>query len=155
MKENEFNIESIDVLKKMQREKYKGWTKYLIPFCSKYFDAKLSLKFTQKELSELYEMKVSIDTLRILRNKYKEENLNTSQKRLPISPITISPSDEKKEVNTMSPNNGKLSQQEREEKNKLLEKAIKNMADFDNRPAGERTELDDLIDKHQQLKSKG
>lgn len=140
----------IEQIKKIRNNGYRGWAIYLIPFCKNYFDAEVSAAFIQQELLELYDFQISIHTLRFIRTKYKKSLSEQSSQPNPINQSKVAP---KTEIKTITPHSGKLPS--REEKKELLEKAIKNMADFDNRPNGERTQLDDLIDKHQQLKNKG
>ena len=145
------DLGDIEQIKKIKKNGYRGWASYLIPFCKSYFDANISVAFIQQELLELYEFQISIHTLRFIRKKYRKslvEELSqpglTTKKTVTYLPKT--------EVKPIAPNHRKLSPQEREEKDKLLEMAIKNMADFDNRPTERRTELDDLIERQQQQK---
>lgn len=146
------DLGDIEQIKKIKKNGYRGWASYLIPFCKSYFDANISVAFIQQELLELYEFQISIHTLRFIRKKYRkslaekltQSDLTNKKTVLPVLPKT--------EIKPIAPNHRKLSPEEREEKNQVLERVIKEMADFDNRPTENRTELDDLLERQQQKK---
>ncbi len=145
------DLGDIEQIKKIKKNGYRGWASYLIPFCKSYFDANISVAFVQQELIELYDFQISIHTLRFIRTKYRKSLVEELSEFDLINQKTVLP---KTEVKPIAPNHRKQSPQEREEKNQLLERVIKEMADFDNRPTKNRTELDDLLERQRQERLK-
>lgn len=145
MKNNDFEI--IEKIKQLKNNGNIGWAKHLIPICKIYFDDHLPLSFIKIKIAELYHFDVSIHTLKSIRTKYKKSLSEQIPQPDVTNKTTVVP---KIEIKPISPNSGRLPSQE--EKDQLLEKVIKNMADFDNKSTENRTELDDLIEQQQQKK---
>lgn len=158
MDEIKFNIESIEEIKRMQKDNLTGWSKYLASYCKVFFDAKASLPHTRKRLAEFYDINVGIDTLRILRNKYRaeaEKNLSPT-KANSTTPISLSPSvsksptEVKTELNTIPNQKKRLSKEEQE---KLIEEAVKAMEEAEHRAAYPKNDFDDYLERQQAKKN--
>ena len=147
MENNDFEI--IEKIKQLKINGNIGWAKHLIPICKSYFDDDLPLSFIKVKIAELYHFDVSIHTLKSIRTKYKKSIREKSSLSDLTNKTTVV---SKTELKTITTNSGKISSPEREEKDKLLEEVIKNMADFDNKSTETRTELDDLLERQQQQK---
>lgn len=161
----DFNTEDIEEIKRMQKHRYIGWSKYLLPYCQNYFDKDLSLRFIKNKLIELYEMEVSVDTLESLRNKYKKEKTsilafksieNEKEYQSPITNKIISVPQAKPQV--IASGRKVLTQQERDAKEELFQKGFKDMSDFDNKPpklSKEQIEFDEMCELFEEkLKNK-
>ncbi|MEA5461976.1 hypothetical protein VB796_23095 [Arcicella sp. LKC2W] len=147
MENNDFEI--IEKIKQLKINGNIGWAKHLIPLCESYFDDDLPLSFIKVKIAELYDFDVSIHTLKSIRTKYKKSIREKTPQHDLTNKTTAFP---KAKLKKMTTNSGKVSSPEREEKDQLLEKVIKNMADFDNKSTENRTELDDLLEWQQQQK---
>jgi hypothetical protein len=147
MENNDFEI--IEKIKQLKINGNIGWAKHLIPLCESYFDDDLPLSFIKVKIAALYDFDVSIHTLKSIRTKYKKSIREKSSLSDLTNKTTAFP---KAELKKMTTNSGKISSPEQEEKEQLLEKVIKNMADFDNKSTETRTELDDLLEWQQQQK---
>ncbi len=146
MDANDFDIEE---LKRMQKGKYLGWSKYLRPYCQKYFDAELSLKFIKQKLKELYDMDVSVDTLRAIRNKSKQGTL----KPIPIKtasaiPTIAKPAEIKVEVKAI-PTTQVVKEPVAGTRKLTIEEAAANMDMFYKQQDNPRFEIDDIIEQQQ------
>ena len=146
MDTNDFDIEE---LKRMQKGKYLGWSKYLGPYCQKYFDADFSLIFIKQKLKELYDMDVSVDTLRAIRNKSKQGTL----KPIPIKtasaiPTIAKPAEIKVEVKAI-PTTQVVKEPVAGTRKLTIEEAAANMDRFYKQQDNPRFEIDDIIEQQQ------
>ena len=146
MDANDFDIEE---LKRMQKGKYLGWSKYLGPYCQKYFDAEFSLKFIKQKLKELYDMDVSVDTLRAMRNKSKQGTL----KPIPIKtasaiPTIAKPAEIKVEVKAI-PTTQVVKEPVAGTRKLTIEEVAANMERFYKQQDNPRFEIDDIIEQQQ------
>jgi hypothetical protein len=145
MGNNDFEI--IDKIKQLKKNGNIGWAKLLMPICEVYFDDQLPLSYIKIKIAEQYQFDVSIHTLKSIRTKYKKSIPEKSSQPYLTNKTTVV---NQTEIKTISPTLEKLSSQE--DKNYLLEKVIKNMAEFDNKSTENRTELDELIERQKQQK---
>ncbi len=146
MDTNDFDIEE---LKRMQKGKYLGWSKYLGSYCQKYFDAEFSLKFIKQKLKELYDMDVSVDTLRAIRNKSKQGTL----KPIPVKtasaiPTVAKPAEIKVEVKAI-PTTQVVKEPVAGTRKLTIEEAAANMDRFYKQQDNPRFEIDDIIEQQQ------
>ena len=140
------DFENIEEIKKLKENCNIGWSKHLIPFCKSYFEGDFPLSFIKKRIVELYELDISIHTLKFIRTKYKKSlnkepphtTLITKGIRIPQEKVITTPK-------------GKLTQEERDAKEELLQKVFEDMTDFDNRPPA-RTEFDDFVEFQEKRK---
>lgn len=155
MNARDVNIESIEELKRMQKRKYLGWSKYLGPYCQKYFDAGFSLKFIKEELKELYDMDVSVDTLRAIRNKSKQGTPKPiPAKTVSATPTRTKPAVIKTEVKAISSKQESIKEPVARTRKLTIEEAAANMDKFYQRQDNPRFEIDDIIEKQQNRQQK-
>jgi hypothetical protein len=145
-----FNIENIDELKRMQKGKYLGWSKYLGRYCQQYFDAGLSLKFIKQQLKELYDMDVSVDTLRAIRNRAKQE----MPKPIPLKADSVMPAipkstERKREEKAILNKQNCIKEQVASVRKLTIEEAAANMDRFYQQQDNPRFDIDDLIEQQQ------
>lgn len=69
------NIDRIAMIKDCKEGAYRKWSQLLIPYCINYFDNERSLRYIKSELLRLYQLDISIHTLKYIRTKYNKTNI--------------------------------------------------------------------------------
>jgi hypothetical protein len=64
------NLDFMAMIKECRKGGYRNWSQLLIPFCQSYFEHERPLRYIQSELLRLYQLDISIHTLKYVRTKY-------------------------------------------------------------------------------------